>query len=178
MIFGYHRVREDEGLDAVKVLREHHAEKIFIDDHGREFANLVKSLRSGDIVKVLDLRHFGTSLANILERYRQLVGAGAALILIEMPVSELGKSNVERLMAALGVANEIQNEIYRIGQRKGVAKYVASGSPGGPDRKLDWNKIVWLVEKENLTYRAAAEKIGCSRHHVYRIMRSHREGKV
>jgi DNA invertase Pin-like site-specific DNA recombinase len=177
MIFGYHRVREDEGLDAVKVLRENHAEKIFIDDHGREFANLVKSLRSGDIVKVIDLRHFGTSLANILERYGQLVGAGAHLELIDMPVSGHGPP-VPRLMAALGVANEIQNEIYRIGQRKGVAKYVASGSPGGPDRKLDWKKIVRLVEVENLTYRAAAEKIGCSRHHVYRIMRSHREGKV
>lgn len=136
---------------------------------GRDELNtLLEFLREGDELVITRIDRLARSILDLQLIVKTLNEKGVVLKATEQPIdtsSAVGKCFLDML----GVFAEFETNLRRERQMEGIAKAKAEGRYNGRPAKIDKEKVKALADK-GMSHAQIAEKLGCSRPSIYRIL--------
>lgn len=194
-IYGYVRVSstdQNEDRQMIALRRQNIDEKnIFIDKiSGKDFnrpsyKNLMRKLRTGDLLYILSIDRLGRNYEEIQNQWRVITKEiGADVCVIDMPLLDtrqgkdlMGTFIADLVLQILSFVAQNERENIRKRQLQGIAAAKAKGVRfGRPEKELPDNflALVKLWEKRETTLSEVLEQCKMSESTFYRRLREYR----
>ena len=134
-----------------------------------ELETLMQFLRQGDALVVTRIDRLARSMRDLQNIVHDLKARGVTLRATEQPIdtsSAAGKAFLDML----GVFAEFETNLRRERQMEGIARAKQEKRYEGRKRSIDREEVLRLANEEGLGATAIANRVGCSRMHIYRIL--------
>ncbi len=138
-------------------------------DGRAELATVIEFLRPGDELVVTRLDRLGRDTRDVLNLIHECEQKGAFVTVLDPHVSTRGEMG-HVVLTVLGMVAQMERRFIRERQRDGIERAKTNGVYKGGSRRIDRAKVEQL-RAEGLGPSQIAQKIGCSRMQVYRIIR-------
>jgi DNA invertase Pin-like site-specific DNA recombinase len=133
-----------------------------------ELATIMDFIRPGDALVVVKLDRLGRSTRDVLNLVHDLECKGAALRVLEPPISTEGQVG-KMVLCVLGMVAEMELQFIRDRQRAGIDAAKARGVYKGRPVTLDHAKVLQM-HKDGHGATAISKAMGCSRGAVYKVL--------
>lgn len=193
MIYGYVRVSTKEQNEDRQIIALNNCsvpiDRIYMDKQSgkdfdrRQYRQLVKKLKKGDVLVVKSIDRLGRNYNEILEQWRRITKVkNADIIVLDMPVLDttknkdlLGTLISDLVLQLLSYVAENERVNIRQRQAEGIAAAKARGVKFGRPQKYnpeDYIDIYMRFKKKEITQKEAQKIMGVCNETYYKIMRA------
>ena len=137
-------------------------------DNRVELETVIQFLRPGDELVVARLDRLGRDTRDVLNLIHECEQRKAFVTVLDPHVSTRGEMG-HIVLTVLGMVAQMERRFIKERQREGIQQAKSQGRYTGGKRKLDRNEVR-LLRNEGLGPSEIAQRLGCSRMQVYRIL--------
>ena len=137
-------------------------------DGRAELATVIEFLRPGDELVVTRLDRLGRDTRDVLNLIHECEQRGAFVTVLDPHVSTRGEMG-HVVLTVLGMVAQMERRFIRERQRDGIERAKANGIYKGGSKRIDRAKVEQL-QAEGFGPTQIAQKMGCSRMQIYRIL--------
>ncbi len=191
MTYGYVRVSTKEQKEDRQIIALSecpiHIDKIYMDKQSgkdfnrKEYAQLIKRLKKGDILVVKSIDRLGRNYNEILEQWRNITKVkNVDIVVLDMPILDttqnkdlLGTLISDLVLQLLSYVAENERTNIKQRQAEGIAAAKLRGVKFGRPRKYDpkdYIDIYMRFKKKEITQKEARKIMGVSNDTYYRII--------
>ena len=134
-----------------------------------ELATVIEFLRAGDELVVARLDRLGRDTRDVLNIIHEVEQRGAFVTVLDPHVSTQGPMG-HVMLTVLGMVAQMERRFIKERQREGIERAKAAGTYLGGKRRLDRDRI-HALHQAGSGPAAIARALGCSRMHVYRVLK-------
>lgn len=134
-----------------------------------ELATIIEFLREDDELVVTRLDRLGRDTRDVLNIVHECEQRGAYITVLEPYVSTKGEMG-KMILTVLGMVAQMERGFIKERQQEGIEKAKRHGVYKGGKPRFDAT-LMRDLRREGLKPRAIAVALGCSRMHVYRILK-------
>jgi len=139
-------------------------------DGRKELATILDFLRDGDELVVTRLDRLGRDTRDVLNLIHECEQRGAFITVLDPHISTRGEIG-HVVLTVLGMVAQMERRFIKERQREGIEKAKSTGAYKGGTTRIDRVKVADL-HASGLKPVTIAEKMGCSRMQVYRLLKS------
>jgi DNA invertase Pin-like site-specific DNA recombinase len=136
-----------------------------------ELATVIEFLRAGDELVVARLDRLGRDTRDVLNIIHEVEQRGAFVTVLDPHVSTQGPMG-HVMLTVLGMVAQMERRFIKERQREGIERAKAAGTYLGGMRRQDRERIHEL-HRAGSGPAAIARAVGCSRMHVYRVLKEY-----
>ena len=133
-----------------------------------ELATVLAFLRQGDELVVTRLDRLGRDTRDVLNLIHEAEQRGADVTVLDPHVSTRGEMG-HVVLTVLGMVAQMERRFIKERQREGIEQARARGTYKGGRRRID-RVAVAAMAAEGVSPTLIAQRIGCSRQQVYRVV--------
>lgn len=133
-----------------------------------ELETVIQFLRPGDELVVARLDRLGRDTRDVLNLIHECEQRQAFVTVLDPHVSTRGEMG-HIVLTVLGMVAQMERRFIKERQREGIQQAKAQGRYTGGKRRLDRERVR-LLRGEGLGPSEIAQRVGCSRMQVYRIL--------
>ena len=135
-----------------------------------ELATVLAFLREGDELVVTRLDRLGRDTRDVLNLIHEAEQRGAYVTVLDPHVSTRGEMG-HVVLTVLGMVAQTERRFIKERQREGIEQAKARGTYQGGKRRID-RVAVTALAAEGISPTVIAQRVGCSRMQVYRVLGS------
>src|SRR4051812_2849336 len=139
-------------------------------DGRTELATIIEFLRPGDELVVTRLDRLGRDTRDVLNIIHECDQRQAFVTVLDPHICTRGEAG-RIVMTVLGMVAQMERRFIKERQREGIERAKAEGVYQGGKRRIDRARVV-AMDAQGHGAAAIAKALGCSRMHVYRMLRA------